>query len=45
MLASKIAEAREGSHGLSSIDDLGLVLVLDGNLVDGIRDHVVFLPR
>lgn len=44
-LANKIAEAREGSRGFSSIEDLGLVLVLDGNLVEGMRDRVVFLPR
>lgn len=45
VLASKIAEAREGSHGFLSIEDLGLVLNLDGNLVEGMRDRVVFLPR
>jgi hypothetical protein len=45
MLASKIAEAREGSHGLSSIDDLGLVLDCDGNLGERLRHHVVFLAR
>ena len=44
VLASKIAEAREGSHGFSSIEDLGLALDLDGNLVEGMRDRVVFLP-
>lgn len=45
MLASKIVEAREVSHGFSSIEDLGLALDLDGNLVEGMRDRVVFLPR
>ena len=45
VLASKIVEAREGSHGFSSIEDLGLALDLDGNLVEGMRDRVVFLPR
>jgi hypothetical protein len=45
VLASKIAEAREASHGFSSIEDLGLALDLDGYLVEGMRDRVVFLPR
>jgi Helix-hairpin-helix motif len=45
MLASKIVEARQGTSGFSSIEDLGLALDLDGNLVDGMRDRAVFLPN
>lgn len=45
VLASKIVEAREGSHGFSSIEDLGLAFDLDGNLVERMRNRVVFLPR
>ncbi len=44
-LASKIVEAREGSRGFSSIEDLGLALDLDGHLVEGLRGRAVFLPR
>ena len=44
-LATRIVEARAGTPGFSSIEDLGLALDLDGNLVETLRDHVVFLPR
>jgi DNA uptake protein ComE-like DNA-binding protein len=45
VLASKIAEARESGRGFSSVEDLGLALDLDGNLVEGMRDRVVFRHR
>jgi Helix-hairpin-helix motif len=45
VLASKIVEAREGGRGFSSIEVLGVALDLDGNLMEGMRDPVVFLPR
>jgi DNA uptake protein ComE-like DNA-binding protein len=44
-LVSKIVEARQGSRGFASIEDLGLALDLDGDLVERLRDRVVFLPR
>lgn len=44
-LARRIVETRAGTPGFSSIEDLGLALDLDGNLVEGLRDNVVFLPR
>lgn len=43
-LATKIVEARAATSGFSSIEDLGLALDLDGNLVETLRDDVVFLP-
>jgi DNA uptake protein ComE-like DNA-binding protein len=44
-LATKIVEARAEVNGFSSVEDLGAALDLDGNLVEGLRDRVVFLPR
>jgi hypothetical protein len=44
-LATKIIETREHIHGFSSVEDLGLVMDLDGDLVEGLRDETVFLPR
>jgi DNA uptake protein ComE-like DNA-binding protein len=44
-LATQIIEAREKVHGFSSVEDMGAALDLDGNLVDGLRDQAVFLPR
>ena len=44
-LATKIVEARAEVNGFSSLEDLGAALDLDGNLVEGVRDRVVFLPR
>jgi DNA uptake protein ComE-like DNA-binding protein len=44
-LATRIEEARAGTPGFSSIEDLGLALDLDPNLVETLRDHAVFLPR
>lgn len=44
-LATKIVEARAEAHGFSSVEDLGVALDLDGNLVEGLRDTAVFLPR
>ena len=44
-LATKIIETREHVHGFSSVEDMGLVLDLDGDLVEGLRDETVFLPR
>jgi hypothetical protein len=44
-MATRIVEARAATHGFSSVEDLGTVLNLDGNLVENLRDRVVFLPR
>jgi DNA uptake protein ComE-like DNA-binding protein len=44
-LATRIAEARAQVGGFSSVEDLGAALDLDGNLVEGLREKVVFLPR
>jgi DNA uptake protein ComE-like DNA-binding protein len=44
-LARRIADTRDEVDGFSSVADLGAVLDLDGNAVERLRDHVVFLPR
>jgi Helix-hairpin-helix motif len=44
-VATEIVEAREKVHGFASLEDMGAALDLDGNLVDGLRGAVVFLPR
>jgi hypothetical protein len=44
-VATEIVEAREKVHGFASLEDMGAALDLDGNLVEGLRDQVVFLPR
>jgi DNA uptake protein ComE-like DNA-binding protein len=44
-LATRIVETRAQTNGFSSLEDLGAVLDLPGDLVERLRDHVVFLPR
>lgn len=44
-LAGAIVHARAQTHGFSSVEDLGAALDLDGNVVEDLRDRVVFLPR
>jgi DNA uptake protein ComE-like DNA-binding protein len=44
-LARRIVETREQVNGFSSLADFGEVVDLDGNAVERLRDHVVFLPR
>jgi hypothetical protein len=44
-LATRIVETRAQVEGFSSLEDLGTVLDLPGDLVERLRDHVVFLPR
>jgi len=44
-LAARIVEVRTQTDGFSSLEDLGAVLDLPGDLVERLRDHVVFLPR
>jgi DNA uptake protein ComE-like DNA-binding protein len=44
-LATRIAEARAQIGGFSSLADMGSALDLEGDLVEGLRDKVVFLPR
>jgi Helix-hairpin-helix motif len=44
-VATEIVEAREKVHGFASLEDMGAALDLDGNLVEGLRGEVVFLPR
>jgi helix-hairpin-helix protein len=44
-LARDIVTAREEIDGFESLEDMGGVLDLDGNLVEDLRPYVVFLPR
>ncbi|MGZ4170033.1 MAG: ComEA family DNA-binding protein [Solirubrobacteraceae bacterium] len=44
-LATEICECREKLGGFSSLEDLGETLDLGGDVVEGLRDRVVFLPR
>jgi hypothetical protein len=44
-VATEIVEARQKVHGFASLEDMGAALDLDGNLVEGLRGAVVFLPR
>jgi hypothetical protein len=44
-LATEICECREKVGGFSSLEDFGATLDIDGGVVDGLRDKVVFLPR
>jgi len=44
-LATRIVELRAEVNGFSSVDDLGVLLDLDGHAVERLRDRVVFLPR
>lgn len=44
-LATRIVEARGQTNGFSSLEDLGTVLDLPGDLVERLRERVVFLPR
>ena len=44
-LATQIIETREKVGGFSSLEDCGATLDIDGGVVEGLRDKVVFLPR
>ncbi|HWF55746.1 MAG TPA: helix-hairpin-helix domain-containing protein [Solirubrobacteraceae bacterium] len=44
-LATQIIEVRAQTGGFSSVEDFGLVLDLPGDVVERMRDKVVFLPR
>jgi DNA uptake protein ComE-like DNA-binding protein len=44
-LAREIATARVQVDGFESVEDLGEVLRLDGDVVEDLRPYVVFLPR
>jgi DNA uptake protein ComE-like DNA-binding protein len=44
-LAARVVHMRDEIGGFSSIDDLGLVLDLPIEIIDGVRDQTVFLPR
>jgi DNA uptake protein ComE-like DNA-binding protein len=44
-LATQIVEARAAAGGFSSIEDLGATADLPGDVVEGLRNRVVFLPR
>jgi DNA uptake protein ComE-like DNA-binding protein len=44
-LATRIVETRAQLGGFSSVEDLGIALDLPGDLVEGLRDRAVFLPR
>jgi hypothetical protein len=44
-LATRIVEARAETHGFTSVEDLGATLDLDADVVEGLREQAVFLPR
>jgi len=44
-LARRIVEVRDQIHGFSSLEDMGMTLDLPGDLVEGLRGRLVFLPR
>lgn len=44
-VATEICECREKLGGFASLEDFGETLDLDGDVVEGLRDRVVFLPR
>ncbi|HEX5621538.1 MAG TPA: helix-hairpin-helix domain-containing protein [Solirubrobacteraceae bacterium] len=44
-LAREMAHARTDIDGFKSVEDLGVVLNLDGDAVEDLRAYVVFLPR
>ena len=44
-LADRVIDARGRVHGFASVEDLGATLDLDGDVVEDLRDRVVFLPR
>jgi DNA uptake protein ComE-like DNA-binding protein len=44
-LAREIVRAREEIDGFDSLEDLGIVMHLDGNAVEDLRPYVVFIPR
>ena len=44
-IAARIVRVREETAGFSSVEDLGMACDLDGNLVERLRQRVVFLPR
>jgi hypothetical protein len=44
-LAARIISLRQRINGFESLEDLGMVLDHDGDAVERLRDHTVFLPR
>ncbi len=44
-LATRIVETRAEIRGFSSLEDFGVALDLPGDVVEDLRDRVVFLPR
>jgi Helix-hairpin-helix motif len=44
-LAARIISLRQRINGFESLEDLGMVLDLDGDAVERLRDRTVFLPR
>jgi hypothetical protein len=44
-LATEIVEGRARVGGFSSIEDLGIALDIPGDVIEGLRGQVVFLPR
>lgn len=44
-LATQIVEGRAEVRGFSSLEDLGIALDVAGDVVEGLRGRVVFLPR
>jgi hypothetical protein len=44
-LATQIIETREKVNGFSSLEDMGTAMDLPGDVVEALRNRVVFLPR
>lgn len=44
-LATRIVEGRAEVGGFSSLEDLGIALDVPGDVIEGLRGRVVFLPR
>jgi hypothetical protein len=44
-IATRIVETRAQVGGFSSVEDLGIALDLPGDVVEDLRERVVFLPR
>jgi DNA uptake protein ComE-like DNA-binding protein len=44
-LAGEIVRVREEIDGFGTLEEMGMVLHLDGDLVEDLRPYVVFIPR
>lgn len=44
-LAGEIVRVREDLDGFATVDEMGMVMHLDGDVVEDLRPYVVFIPR